>query len=69
MLTIEELRKLDAKALQEELNKAQHDLTKHKLLVENQTSQKSDTLSKIKKYIAQINTVQTEQKSLTANNV
>jgi len=57
MLTYEELTKMDAKKLQEEMETAQKDLFKVKLEVRTGQSKSNHMIANIKKYIAQIKTV------------
>ncbi|MDP2642862.1 MAG: 50S ribosomal protein L29 [Candidatus Peregrinibacteria bacterium] len=54
MRTPEELKKLDAKGLQDELNEARQELTRKRFDVKNNQAKDAHLIKKSKKYIAQI---------------
>ncbi len=62
-MTIEDLRKLDIKELEKNLEKARFDLYKIKLAVGEGTEKQNHKISITKTLIAHINTVITEKKS------
>jgi ribosomal protein L29 len=57
MFKLEELRKLEANKLKEELKKAEKDLFKHKFENKSGISKASHLISEGKTYVAQIKTV------------
>lgn len=57
MRTIEELKKLEQKELQKELEEARKELVENTFNVRNNQAKNSHTIKKSKKYIAQILTV------------
>lgn len=57
MLTLEDLKKMNAKELTQELNKAKLDLYKLRLGVSMRQSKESAKLKFLRRYIARINTV------------
>lgn len=64
MFTKEELRTVSKNDLIKELSKSHHDMIKIKLKLIDQSSKDSHKLHKLKKYIAQLNTViNSQQKS------
>jgi ribosomal protein L29 len=61
MFTLEELRKIDAKKLTEELKKVHKDLFKARFEVTSGQLKSSHSIKKNKQYIAQIKTIITER--------
>jgi ribosomal protein L29 len=60
MLTIQELRQLQEKELQEELTKSSREMMKTKIEKSNGTLKESHRLKEIKRYIAVLKTVSSE---------
>ncbi len=66
MLTKQELRQLKDKELNEELTKSSAELLRTRMEIQNGYSKDSHKLTNLKKYVALLNTVITEQKKLEA---
>ncbi len=60
MLKVEELRKVTPEELSKELTKAQHELAKIKMQVTDNNASQNHKIRDLKKYIARINTINTE---------
>jgi len=61
MLTKQEIRQLKLKEIQEELIKASNELLRTRMEIMNGYSKESHKLNSLKKYVALLNTVLTEQ--------
>jgi len=65
MLTLQEVRQLQDNELNEEISKASRELIKLKMDVENKYTKETHSLKNYKKYVAQLKTIQRENKKTT----
>lgn len=68
MLTLQEIRQLTEADLKEEISKASRELIKLKMDLSNAYTKEIHNFKKYKKYIAQLKTIEKENKTTSSNN-